>query len=235
MTLGLSIPPLLSLHFVGTRMQHEWFGVDDSYSLLVLTLWHAQPWMTEASDSHHRRLAARLHRLSFLAAGCGQWYRRVAPILFLGQRLYCCRSGAARFTQAGHEVDSLVARNPDWIAPVAVQQSNVPPRSQRRIFFIAPTTPLWRPMCSRLFLTLLARIARDIFGSGAAESVSDYPGEREVQVPRGFSVLEASRLAGHPARVRFPGGRGRCSTCAGLPSATDGLPRQPLAGAHLAA
>ena len=44
LTLGLSIPPLLSLHFVGTRMQHEWFGVDDSYSLLVLTLWHASPW-----------------------------------------------------------------------------------------------------------------------------------------------------------------------------------------------
>ncbi len=44
LTLGLSIPPLLSLHFAGTRMQHEWFGVDDSYSLLVLTLWYAQPW-----------------------------------------------------------------------------------------------------------------------------------------------------------------------------------------------
>ena len=43
LTFGLTIPPLLTIHFVGTRLTHEWFGVDDSYSLLVLTLWHASP------------------------------------------------------------------------------------------------------------------------------------------------------------------------------------------------
>ena len=69
LTLGLSIPPLLSLHFVGTRMQHEWFGVDDSYSSVGSdTLACPAVGWTEASDSHHRRLAARLHRLSFLVA-----------------------------------------------------------------------------------------------------------------------------------------------------------------------
>ena len=133
LTLGLSIPPLLSLHFVGTRMQHEWFGVDDSYSLLVLTLWHAQPW--DGLKQATFITVAWLH-------GCigfhfwlrlRPWYRRVAPI-FLGCALLLPVLGLLGFTQAGHEVDSLVARNPDWIAQV-VQQSNVPPRSQRESLY----------------------------------------------------------------------------------------------------
>ena len=39
-----------------------------------------------------------------------------------------------------------------------------------------------------------------------------YPDGREVHVARGFSVLEASRLAGIP-HASVCGGRGRCSTC----------------------
>jgi len=39
-----------------------------------------------------------------------------------------------------------------------------------------------------------------------------YPGGREVLVPAGFTVLEASRYAGIP-HASVCGGRGRCSTC----------------------
>ena len=221
LTLGLSIPPLLSLHFVGTRMQHEWFGVDDSYSLLVLTLWHAQPW-----DGLKQ---ATLITVAWLHGCIGfhfwlrlrPWYRRVAPI-FLGCALLLPVLGLLGFTQAGHEVDSLVARNPDWIAQV-VQQSNVPPRSQRESLYrlgdaIVATYVL------AVILTLLARIARDIFERRSRIRIR-YPGEREVQVPRGFSVLEASRFAGLP-HASVCGGRGRCSTC--RIRVTDGLSKQPL-------
>jgi adenylate cyclase len=34
--LGLSIPPLLVTHIVGTRLSHEWFSTSDSYTRLVL-------------------------------------------------------------------------------------------------------------------------------------------------------------------------------------------------------
>lgn len=221
LTLGLSIPPLLSLHFVGTRMQHEWFGVEDSYSLLVLTLWHAQPW-----DGLKQ---ATLITVAWLHGCIGfhfwlrlrPWYRRVAPI-FLGCALLLPVLGLLGFTQAGHEVDNLVARNPDWIAQV-VQQSNVPPRSQRESLYrlgdaIVATYVL------AVILTLLARIARDIFERRSRIRIR-YPGEREVQVPRGFSVLEASRFAGLP-HASVCGGRGRCSTC--RIRVTDGLSKQPL-------
>jgi adenylate cyclase len=42
--------------------------------------------------------------------------------------------------------------------------------------------------------------------------VLDYPGGRQVVVPRGLTVLEASRMAGIP-HAAVCGGRGRCSTC----------------------
>ena len=221
LTLGLSIPPLLSLHFVGTRMQHEWFGVDDSYSLLVLTLWHAQPW-----DGLKQ---ATLITVAWLHGCIGfhfwlrlrPWYRRAAPT-FLGCALLLPVLGLLGFTQAGHEVDSLVARNPDWIAQV-VQQSKVPPRSQRESLYRLDDAIVATYVLA-VILTLLARIARDIFERRSRIRIR-YPGEREVQVPRGFSVLEASRFAGIP-HASVCGGRGRCSTC--RIRVTDGLSKQPL-------
>jgi len=221
LTLGLSIPPLLSLHFVGTRMQHEWFGVDDSYSLLVLTLWHAQPW-----DGLKQ---ATLITVAWLHGCIGfhfwlrlrPWYRRAAPAC-LGCALLLPVLGLLGFTQAGHEVDSLVARNPDWIAQV-VQQSKVPPRSQRESLYRLDDAIVATYVLA-VILTLLARIARDIFERRSRIRIR-YPGEREVQVPRGFSVLEASRFAGLP-HASVCGGRGRCSTC--RIRVTDGLSKQPL-------
>src|ERR1044071_1262770 len=208
LTLGLSIPPLLSLHFVGTRMQHEWFGVEDSYSLLVLTLWHASPW--DGLKQTVLITVAWLH-------GCigihfwlrfRPWYRRYAPI-FLGCALLVPVLGLLGFSQAGHEVENRIERDPDWIQKV-LRESRVPPRSQRE--------PLYRlddaiiaTYASLIALTLVARIMRDIFERRSRIRIT-YAGGREVYVPRGFSVLEASRFAGIP-HTSVCGGRGRCSTC----------------------
>jgi len=220
LTLGLSIPPLLSLHFVGTRMQHEWFGVEDSYSLLVLTLWHASPW-----DGLRQTV---LITVAWLHGCIGihfwlrfrPWYRRYAPI-FLACALLLPVLGLLGFTQAGHEVDSLIEHDPEWIQNV-LRQSKVPPRSQRE--------PLYRlddaiiaTYASLILLTLLARIIRDLSERRSRIRIT-YPGGREIQVPRGFSVLEASRFAGIP-HTSVCGGRGRCSTC--RIRVSGGLSKQP--------
>jgi len=224
LTLGLSIPPLLSLHFVGTRMTHEWFGVEDSYTLLVLTLWHASPW-----DGLRQTILVTVAWLH----GCigfhfwlrlRPWYHRVAPI-FLACALLLPVLGLLGFTQAGHEVDNLVARDPNWIAQV-LQRSKVPPRSQRESLYrledaIVVTYAL------AVILTLLARVARDLRERRLRICIA-YPDGREVQVPRGFSVLEASRFARIP-HASVCGGRGRCSTC--RIRVTDGFSKQPAPSA----
>jgi adenylate cyclase len=58
---------------------------------------------------------------------------------------------------------------------------------------------------------LIARVLRQLAARRSLIRIG-YPDGREVQVPRGFSVLEASRFAGIP-HASVCGGRGRCSTC----------------------
>jgi adenylate cyclase len=220
LTLGLSIPPLLSLHFVGTRMSHEWLGVEDSYSLLVLTLWHASPW-----DGLKQAL---LITVAWLHGSIGfhfwlrlrPWYRRLAPI-FLGCALLLPVLGLLGFTQAGHEVENLVARDPNWIAQT-LQQSKVPPRSERESVYRLDDAIVATYVLA-VILTLLARVARDVVERRRRIRIT-YPDGREVAVPRGFSILEASRFAGIP-HASVCGGRGRCSTC--RVRVTAGFLKQP--------
>jgi adenylate cyclase len=40
---GLTIPPLLAYHVVGTRLAHGWYGLNDSYTLVLTTFWMLNP------------------------------------------------------------------------------------------------------------------------------------------------------------------------------------------------
>ena len=220
LAMGMAIPPLLSLHIVGTRLTHEWFDVDDSYSLLVLTLWHASPW--DGIKQSILITVAWLH-------GCigfhfwlrlRRWYSRFAPWLLVCALLFPVL-GLLGFSQAGHEVSNLIAQQPNWIENV-VRQSNVPPRSQREVLYRVNDAVI-ATFALTLVLILLARGARYVYESRSRVRIS-YPEGREVRVPRGFSVLEASRFARLP-HASVCGGRGRCSTCrVRVTSPGSGLP-----------
>jgi adenylate cyclase len=208
LAMGLAIPPFLSVHFVGTRLTHEWFGVDDTYSLLVLTLWHASPW--DGIKQSILITVAWVH-------GCigfhfwlrlKHWYGRFAPLLLVCALLFPVL-GLLGFSQAGHEVSNLVAQKPDWIDSV-VRESKLPPRSQREVLYTI-NDAIIATFVLTLALTLLARGARYVYESRSRIRIG-YPDGREVRVPRGFSVLEASRFARVP-HASVCGGRGRCSTC----------------------
>ena len=63
-----------------------------------------------------------------------------------------------------------------------------------------------------LAAVLFARLVRHLVRRRRGLVRVTYPDGRSVAVPRGFSVLEASRLLGVP-HASVCGGRGRCSTC----------------------
>ncbi len=205
---GLTIPVLLSIHIVGTRLTHEFFGVNDSYTLLVLTLWHVSP--TDGLRQAMLILIAWTH-------GCigfhfwlrlKSWYPRFAPY-FLAFALLIPVFGLLGFVEAGREVSNLIARQPDWLGRFLLA-ANVPPRSRREILYNFNDGVLIA-FAAAIALALVARVARRLAERRSRIQIT-YPDGREVQAPRNFSVLEASRLAGIP-HASVCGGRGRCSTC----------------------
>jgi adenylate cyclase len=205
---GLSIPPLLAAHVVGTRLAHELFGVQDSYTLIVLTLWVANP-------------ASGLRQAAVLTIawthGCiglhfwlrlRSWYARLFP-LFFGLALLLPVLALLGFAAAGREISDAITRDPGLFDRILVT-ANVPRGSQRELLSLVQDRVL-EGFAGSLALVLLARTARHAYQRRNRVRVA-YPDGRVVAVPQGFSVLDASRFAGIP-HASVCGARGRCSTC----------------------
>ena len=134
LTFGLTIPLLLTIHFVGTRLTHELFGVDDSYTLMVLTLWHAAPM------DGLRQAILIVIAWTHGCIGCHywlrlrKWYPRIAPLPAHPVRCLSRSCGLLGFVGAGREVANLIARQPEWLEGFLVA-AKVPPRSQRAVLY----------------------------------------------------------------------------------------------------
>jgi adenylate cyclase len=206
--LGLCIPPLLAAHFVGTRMAYEWHGVEDSYAKTVLTLWYLSPIYGVRQ--------ALLIAIAWTHGCIGlyywlrlrRWYSGYAVLLFAGALLLPVLA-LLGFVQAGREVEFLIARDSGWIEHIkqtthalAVGDGQALVRLHDGIIY-----GFW----SCLGFVLIARMIRQLKDRQSRIRIT-YPDGRAVQVPRGFSVLEASRFASIP-HASVCGGRGRCSTC----------------------
>ena len=206
--LGLCIPPLLATHFAGTRLAYEWFGVEDLYAKTVLALWHTTP----VNGIRQALLIAIAWTHGciglFFSLRLRGWFPRYALVLFAAALLLPLLA-LLGFVQAGREVGFLMAQNPAWIDQLkqATNASAVGDGSDLVRVRDGIVYGFW----SCLALVLIARVLRQLAARRSLIRIS-YPDGREVQVPRGFSVLEASRFAGIP-HASVCGGRGRCSTC----------------------
>ncbi|HET7005486.1 MAG TPA: adenylate/guanylate cyclase domain-containing protein [Candidatus Binatia bacterium] len=218
LTLGLCIPLLLAVHFVGTRMAYEWYGVEDLYAKTVLTLWRQNPI---------NGLRQALLVLIAWTHGCiglyywlrlRPWFPRYAAALYAFALLMPVFA-LLGFVQAGREVDYLIARNPDWIEQLYDRTKALRPGQGDDL--VSLRDGIIYGFWASLSAVLLARAMRHVFERRRRVRIT-YPDGRKVRVPRGFSVLEASRFAGIP-HASVCGGRGRCSTCrvrvAGAPAA----------------
>jgi adenylate cyclase len=208
LALGLCIPLLLATHFVGTRMAYEWYGVEDMYAKTVLTLWRQNPinGLRQASLV----LIAWTHGCIglYFWLRLRSWYPRYAAALY-ALALLLPVFALLGFVQAGREVDYLIARNPDWIEQLYDRTKALRPGQGEDLVSLRDGIIYGFWAC--LGAVLLARAARHVFERGRRVCIT-YSNGHQVRVPRGFTVLEASRFARIP-HASVCGGRGRCSTC----------------------
>jgi adenylate cyclase len=201
--LGFGIPTLLIAHAVTTRLAFEAYGVQPDYARIVWMLWH--------SNREGRQMALLVPGwvhgclgLNF-AFGRRVWYQRLRPILF-GAALLLPVLATLGFLEMSKEV-SILAQDPAWFS------ANVLSLGAAQTDTLARASGVMLALYFALIgAVLVARLARSAVESSRGELVSiTYPG-RTVRVPRGWTVLEASR-SHHIPHLSMCGGRARCSTC----------------------
>jgi adenylate cyclase len=201
--LGFTLPTLLIGHAAETRLAYELFGLDSDYTRVISTLWAtgAQGWQLglEAPGWLHGCLG--LH----FAFNRRPFYRRARFVLFAIALLLPVFAGLG-FIAMGREL----ATNPA-VAAAALEYLS-PTHAAERLAIAHWRTNMLSAYFAIIATTFIAREIRNVLDRGRKRLIAvSYPG-RTVRVPRGWTVLEASR-AFHLAHASMCGGRARCSTC----------------------
>ena len=193
--LGLGLPLLLVGHVVGTRVDFAFTGVETTYPQVMRAFWIDNP------TAGLRQTAALLIAWLHFCLGLYFWLRSKQGLhpyryLLFAAAVLLPTFSMLGFVEAGREVARLpssarpggTAGAPAWIETAIV------------VAFLVPLAGV-----------LLLRAARAVLLRGERVRIG-YPDGRSVEVEKGTSVLEGSRLARVPHQA-VCGGRARCSTC----------------------
>jgi adenylate cyclase len=201
--LGFMLPVLLIGHAANTRLAWELFQMPSDYARVVTNLWVADQQGMQlgllAPGWLHGCLG--LH----FVFNRRPLYRRLRYVLFAFALLVPVFS-AMGFIAMGR----ALAANPEITA--AALDYLGPANAAQRLALAQWRNNLLIGYFSIIGATFAARAVRNALERGRRRLVSiSYPG-RTVRVPRGWSVLEASR-GFHLPHASVCGGRARCSTC----------------------
>ncbi|HYE48685.1 MAG TPA: adenylate/guanylate cyclase domain-containing protein [Azospirillaceae bacterium] len=207
--LGLLVPVLLVEHLAGTAFLVAGKGVDLGFREVLLALWTLNPGAGA--------LQSLLVVIAWVHVCIGltfwlrlrPWFRPALPLLYAGALLLPVL-GLLGFAAAGREVAALAAADPGWTARETVMDDLA---AADGAGYVARVTWTGRFIfLAALLGTLAARLARHRWERRHGVVRLTYPDGREVELPPGGTVLEASRLAGIP-HASVCGGKARCSTC----------------------
>lgn len=206
--LGLSIPPLLCNHIFVTRISWEIFGTEKGYAQEFYSFWVKSPEL--GVQQVVVLLVAWTHGCIgvYFWLRLKPWFARLVP-LALTVAVVLPLLALLGFYQGGRSVLAL-SRDPAWqAANLASWQVGLAEQNAR--------LHAWRQesnagLAALFLIALAARGARVLRERRGGLLRITYPDGRVARVPRGFSVLEASRAAGVP-HASVCGGRARCSTC----------------------
>ncbi|MEP9386671.1 adenylate/guanylate cyclase domain-containing protein [Mesorhizobium sp. KR9-304] len=201
--LGLFIPLLIAEHVIGTRVYGAMTGFEIDYEFVVRALWIDQP------SVGFKQVVALLVIWAHGCLGLHFWlryrdsYPAAAPWLLIGAVLVPVL-GLLGFADAGKAVQEL----PLPAAPDEAAQERVWAALAAKDMFL---TLAYATALGAVAATLALRGLRQALARRSQIEVR-YESGQVVRVPKGSSVLEASRIGGIP-HYAVCGGKGRCSTC----------------------
>ncbi|HSI00980.1 MAG TPA: adenylate/guanylate cyclase domain-containing protein, partial [Reyranella sp.] len=206
--LGATIIPLAAVHVVGTRVAHDFYGVQSGY-----------PWVLASLASGGWDGIARQFSLPFVVwiHGCiglhfawrlKPWYRDWLPVLY-GIALLVPAAGVAGAAVGLRDLAEL-AQQPGFLREVFARAQAPSGNDVAELYRISYGLQIGAGLL--LLACLAARPVRDYWERRAGAVHLAYSDRQRVDLPAGLSVLEMSRIAGIP-HASVCGGRGRCSTC----------------------
>ena len=207
--LGFAIPLLLLRHVVGTRLSHALFGTNTGHYVYLLWVYFVHSPVSGAEQLLVLVIAwahAMLGLHFWLKVR--PWYARVQSPALVFAILFPVLSLLGAI-EAGRKVALLAAR-PGWTGAVLAAMKPPTP-AQARFLALIVQYGTWF-FLALVAAVLFARLLRRLWRRRQGLVRIGYPDGRSIEVARGTSVLEASRLARVP-HASICGGRGRCSTC----------------------
>lgn len=207
--LGFAAPVLLVSHVLGTRAAMQTFDTADTYTYVLMALWVDDPM------SGLRQTAATLVVWVHACIGIYYWLRlkpwfaRSLAWLY-GLAILFPVLGLLGFVSAGQTVARLIENDPGLRLDIQID-TNAPTADQIEFLYFLETQILLG-LGALLLLTLIARGIRLYIESRRDIVRIRYPEGRNVSVPPGTTILEASQINDIP-HASVCGGRGRCSTC----------------------
>ena len=210
LALGFAIPLLLVRHVVNIRISNNFFGTSiDNYTFVLWAL------LVHAPERGVIQLIVLVVAWGHAMIGLHfwlrvrPWYARLREPALTVAVLVPVLALLGIF-EAGRHVAALAAAVPDWAQRAFAAMALPNPQATATLDQIAEAlTWLFVALPAAV---LLARLVRRTWQRRLGVVRISYPDGRFIEVLRGTSVLEASRLARIP-HASVCGGRGRCSTC----------------------
>jgi len=208
--LGLLIPVLVLQHALGERFAYSYYGIHPIYRHALLLYWTVSP-----DNAGLRQLLLFIVAWMHGCIGLYLWLRvkrhffRVAPLLLVVAVLLPT-TAALGVVQGARQVAAKAQSDPAWLADLRKTGIASHPDVVAALWTIALWS--WGGYAGALALVLMARGVRVLVERRGGTVRIIYPDGRAVRIPKGLSILDASRRAGIP-HASVCGGRARCSTC----------------------
>ena len=205
---GISIPLLLAIHVIGTRMAHEIAGTTDNYAYVLLIHWKFSNKYIAYQTAG--LLAAWIHG----CIGIHHWLRLKPMYVWAKNFLFAAALliptlSLLGYTQGGRSVLAL-SRDPEWMKQASAIIRWPDKDALGKILFWVDS--VWVVLISGFVLALVARGIRSYAEKSRGSFRITYDDGRAVSATTGTTILDISRIFRIP-HAAVCGGRGRCSTC----------------------